>query len=155
MRRYFEGTIVVSNSTPPEANTAFPHLFPRSMKCSYRRYSLSDDRAQCIDGTSATYYHRKGIGIGKLKWHIHFEGGGWCYDAESCDYRSTTALGSSKNYQECLSSHELNSGYFSSNEAENPLLHNYNVIYVRYCDGGSFAGNAEQLYQVSLFTVAS
>jgi hypothetical protein len=119
-------------------------------KCSCRKYSLSDDRAQCIDGTPASYYYRRGTGAGLSKWHIHFQGGGWCYDAESCEYRSTTALGSSKDYPECFSPHELSVAYFSSNRTENPLLHNYHLVYVRYCDGGSFAGNAKQLYHVNL-----
>jgi hypothetical protein len=117
--------------------------------CDYQKYFLSDHRSLCIDGTRAVYYHRSGFGSGHSKWHIHFEGGGWCYDLESCHYRSTTNLGSSKAYEECLSLSIMSSAYLSSNETENPLLYNYNVIYVRYCDGSSFAGNEIQKYQVS------
>jgi O-palmitoleoyl-L-serine hydrolase len=117
-------------------------------KCDYRKYFLSDSKSQCIDGTRAVYYLRIGSGTGQSKWHIHFEGGGWCYDLESCHYRSTTNLGSSKSYEECLSYSFTNSAYFSSNETANPLLHNFNVVFVRYCDGSSFAGNDMQKYQV-------
>lgn len=118
-------------------------------KCDYRKYFLSDPTSQCIDGTRAVYYHRSGYGTGQTKWHIHFEGGGWCYDLESCHYRSTTNLGSSKAYEECLSLSFIHSAYFSTNETENPLLYNSHVIYVRYCDGSSFAGNERQRYQVT------
>jgi O-palmitoleoyl-L-serine hydrolase len=116
--------------------------------CEFPKYFLSDSKSQCIDGTRAVYYLRAGTGTGISKWHIHFEGGGWCYDLESCHYRSTTKFGSSKEYEECFSYKFNNSAYFSSNETENPLLHNYNMVYVRYCDGGSFAGNDMQRYQV-------
>ena len=33
--------------------------------------------------------------------------------------------------------------YFSDVESENPSLFDYNVAFVRYCDGGSYAGNAD------------
>ena len=38
------------------------------------------EKAKCMDGSSPGYYIREGRGDGLSKWHIHFEGGGWCYD---------------------------------------------------------------------------
>ena len=32
-------------------------------------------------------------------------------------------------------------GYFSSDPAVNPLMYNWNKVYMRYCDGNSFSGS--------------
>lgn len=129
-------------------------LTSHDSSCSYVKYSLIDPKAQCIDGTRATFYLRSlpKSSTSKKKWHIHFEGGGWCYSLEHCEYRSTTLLGSSKNYPSCLDMKHLNASYFSSNKAHNPLLYDFNVVYVRYCDGGSFAGNKIHHYNVDLLS---
>lgn len=116
--------------------------------CKFNKYYLSNNKSQCIDGTVAVFYFRKGFKEGINKFHIHFEGGGWCYDKESCDYRSTTELGSSKHYPDCLIWETLSNAYFNTNELFNPLLYNFNTVYVRYCDGSSFAGNSIQTHQV-------
>jgi len=34
-----------------------------------------------------------------------------------------------------------NSGYFSMDPKLNPLMFNWNVVYFKYCDGGSFSGS--------------
>lgn len=123
-----------------------------SSNCSYQKYSIIDVKSQCIDGTRAAYYIRFTTNpTSKQKWHIHFEGGGWCYNLKNCDDRSKTLLGSSKDYTNCLTLNFMNTSYFSIKKEKNPLLYNYNVVYVRYCDGGSFAGNKIQNYQVNFF----
>jgi len=88
-----------------------------------------------------------GFGDGTRKWHVHFEGGGWCYTLDSCLKRSKTALGSSKQYLSCLNLNKRGF-YFSTNPKQNPILYNFNTVYVRYCDGGSYAGNAERQHNV-------
>lgn len=65
------------------------------------------------------------------------EGGGWCYDEDDCVTRSKTRLGSSKYWP---SMRELD-GFLSDNSAMNPDFYNWNVAFIAYCDGASFAGN--------------
>ena len=72
------------------------------------------------------------------KWIIHLEGGGWCYDEELCVSRTKTYLGSSKYW----TSDTLDiSGLFSDDCTINPYFCGWSMVYVRYCDGASFAGN--------------
>ena len=101
-------------------------------------HRLSGD-ARCIDGSPATYYFRAGSGIGATKWVIFHQGGGWCVSLSDCRARAATALGSSVNYTTELA---LPDEMLSANATANPLLHNWNVAYLPYCDGGSFVGDA-------------
>jgi hypothetical protein len=105
--------------------------------------------AKCIDGSSPSYYIRHGTGSGKQKWVIFFEGGGWCYNLEQCYFRSKTRLGSSRGYAQVLSEEHM--GYYvSADEQINPQMHNWNTVYVNYCDGSSFAGDTAVPYKVRL-----
>jgi len=36
---------------------------------------------------------------------------------------------------------DLGGGYFSPKQAENPIMYNWNKVYLKYCDGASFSGN--------------
>jgi hypothetical protein len=105
-------------------------------------YLLTDaaknDDAVCLDGSPGFYYHRPGTGSGANKWYVHQEGGGWCSSLDACLSRSKMALGSSVNYSKTIS---YNFGYFSNDPAVNPLMYNWNIIYFKYCDGGSFSGS--------------
>jgi hypothetical protein len=109
--------------------------------CKMRKYSLADQPgAKCLDGSPAAYYYMNGT---VDKWIIFFEGGGWCYDWKQCRRRANTALGSSYKYQECQGALD-NMGFMSSNANVNPSeTANYHKVYVRYCDGFSFAGDRE------------
>jgi hypothetical protein len=98
--------------------------------------------AVCLDGSPAAYYHRKGTGTGANKWYIHHQGGGWCESLEDCLGRSKTALGSSARYAN--TSHQ-NVGYFSTSPEVNPMMYNWNSVFMPYCDGGSFSGNNESV----------
>ena len=66
---------------------------------------------------------------------------GWCQSPEFCLQRSPGHLGSSRDYP---ATDNLGSGYFSTDEAENPVFHDWNIAYLKYCDGGSFSGLAEE-----------
>ena len=110
------------------------------------KYVLHKD-AKCIDGSPPAYYIRKGYGDGFEKWIVFFEGGGWCYDMEQCYLRSKTVLGSSNDYTATLPKDGLKF-YLSSDEKVNPLMYNWNTVLVKYCDGGSFAGDAVRTYKV-------
>jgi len=94
--------------------------------------------AVCLDGTPGAYYFKPGTGSGMSKWYIHHEGGGWCSSLGDCHGRSLTNLGSSKAYPASVN---LDGGYFSSNPQVNPQMYNWNMLYLKYCDGGSFSGN--------------
>ena len=68
------------------------------------------------------------------RWHIHYQGGGWCYSPEKCQIRSTTHLGSSHEV-ECKSYLKYHTGYLSRKKEDNSILYNFNIIHVNYCDG--------------------
>ena len=96
------------------------------------------ENAKYLDGTPALYYHRKGTGTGANKWFLHQQGGGWCYDLDSCVSKSNGSLGSTKADK---NSSSLNSGYTSLDPKINPLMYNWNSVEIRYCDGASVPGD--------------
>ena len=100
--------------------------------------TVRGDHAVCLDGSQAAFYFRPGSGTGAKKWHIHHQGGGWCESLDDCLQRSTTALGTSKNYTDTMTQE---TGYFSENPDQNPMMYNWNTVYMPYCDGASFSGN--------------
>ena len=104
----------------------------------------NEGEAKCMDGSSPAYYYRKGRE--PSKWHIHFEGGGWCYDLKTCKERSYGRLGSSDSYPSCMIN-DLKD-YLSNDEAENPLMAGWNHVLVKYCDGASYAGDAVRSFEV-------
>nr|GEZ46404.1 pectin acetylesterase 9 [Tanacetum cinerariifolium] len=65
-------------------------------------------------------------------------GGGWCNDIESCAARAKTRRGSTR----FMNKLESFSGILSNNASRNPDFYNWNRVKLRYCDGGSFAGDA-------------
>jgi hypothetical protein len=91
----------------------------------------------CLDGSPGGYYFRKGLNEGATKWIFYLEGGGWCYDEGLCVERSNTSLGSSKFWGKTASF----GGLLSSHPQTNPNFYNWNLAYLKYCDGASFAGN--------------
>ena len=95
--------------------------------------------ARCLDGTPGAYYIRKGAGTGANKWYIHHQGGGWCESLDDCLRRSKGGLGSSTGYAPTTSG--MGGGYFSPLPSVNPMMYNWNSVYLQYCDGGSFSGN--------------
>lgn len=104
------------------------------------------DGAACLDGSVPVMYYRAGTGDGVNKFHVFFEGGGWCGGIDdqlsscqdSCAHRAGTGLGSSDGYPAAAN---FDDGYMATNPAVNPLSYNWNTVYVKYCDGASFSGN--------------
>ncbi|CAD6228780.1 unnamed protein product [Miscanthus lutarioriparius] len=94
--------------------------------------------AVCLDGSPPAYQLRRGFGSGSRSWLVNLEGGAWCNTTEDCSSRSLTDLGSSK----FMKPIEFE-GMLSNNHTENPYFYNWNIVDIRYCDGGSFAGDAE------------
>jgi hypothetical protein len=106
-----------------------------------------------MDGTSSGYYFQKANNITTINfssslpspasvWIIYLEGGGWCWDEESCKSRcntpsspkSSSPLCSSKSWPSTMS---LN-GIFN---AKNPTLQNANKIFVKYCTSDGHMGD--------------
>ena len=93
--------------------------------------------AVCLDGSPPGYYFRQGHGRGSDNWIVHFFGGAWCFDEESCLQRSKTRLGSSKLFPPHPPTLQ---GILSENEKVNPDFYDWNLVLLCYCDGGSFTG---------------
>ena len=100
--------------------------------------------AVCLDGSSPLYYHIPGVDSGSKKWFFYFEAGGWCSSLADCFSRSQTNMGST--LRDSMWSH-FDDGYFSNIESLNPLMFNWNKVFIRCCDGGSFSGNNVSFYQ--------
>ena len=126
-----------------KANQAdFTEQYTRCSPNDAQKHLVSYPGAVCMDGTKPAYYLRRGSGSGSSKWVVFFEGGGWCYTLAACAQRARTDLGSSVSYPECLHRNKIR--YYLHHDAKkNPLMYNWNVVYVKYCDGGSYAGDAE------------
>ncbi|XP_042033862.1 pectin acetylesterase 10-like isoform X2 [Salvia splendens] len=95
--------------------------------------------AVCLDGTPPGYHLHPGFGTGADSWLIQLEGGGWCNNLRSCIYRKTTHRGSSTLFEKQIPF----TGILSNKAEENPDFFNWNRVKIRYCDGGSFAGDSE------------
>jgi hypothetical protein len=96
----------------------------------------------CLDGSPPLYYHSPGSGDGVDKWEIHMEGGAWCGDAQSCTnwwgYRSSLV-----DADVLPAGTNAEMGYFNRSLETNSMK-NWNYIFIRYCDGWSFAGNLDK-----------
>ena len=96
----------------------------------------SDTKGRCLDGTPAAYYLRT-LTPPTNDWILYFEGGGWCYNKEDCYGRSFEDLGSSKSYPSSLP--DLFGGLLSRDKSN--YFSTFNLVYMKYCDGNSFAGD--------------
>lgn len=134
---------------------AVVHAHPRNEtdKCGlFSRHTLrADTGALCLDGTPASYFYQKGFGSGIDKWMVFFQGGGWCYDLRMCHERSKHHFGSSVREVETACARAENVGGYLSGykHASNRVTFNFHYVHVNYCDGGSFAGDAEAEYEGS------
>lgn len=112
---------------------------------------LDDPYAVCIDGSPATYYWSKGANA--TAFLFHHQGGGWCQTTEECSQRARTTLGSSTSYPATKDLRTVDAppttpggaagtNHFNRDPLQNPLFHDWNYVYMPYCDGNSFAGDA-------------
>ncbi|XP_062208420.1 pectin acetylesterase 3-like [Phragmites australis] len=99
--------------------------------------SAVHEGAVCMDGTPAAYHLDPGSGAGNSSWIVNLEGGGWCNNARTCRLSKGTARGSSDRMEKQIPF----TGIMSSSRAANPDFYNWNRVKIRYCDGGSFAGD--------------
>jgi len=101
------------------------------------RVELDDPKARCLDGSPYSYYISEST-TAKTKFYINHQGGGWCQDLNECAQRAQGALGSSKSWGPNVNFGES----FSREKNQNPLMFDWVLVYLPYCDGGSFTGNA-------------
>ncbi|KAL7122503.1 hypothetical protein ACP275_01G049400 [Erythranthe tilingii] len=99
----------------------------------------ADIGAVCLDGSPAGYHYAKGFGDGANSWMIYLPGGGWCGSKKSC-------LDRVKNNPDLSSTKNITNTYFggilSPDKNSNPDFYNWNRVFIRYCDGSSFIGDA-------------
>ncbi|KAK4752274.1 hypothetical protein SAY87_021072 [Trapa incisa] len=101
--------------------------------------------AVCLDGSPPAYHFSEGFGSGINNWLVHFQGGAWCQDVSSCISRRDTSLGSSALMETVVNFY----GLLNNEEEFNPDFYNWNRIFVRYCDGGSYTGDVEAVDPVT------
>lgn len=106
----------------------------------FLKLNMEND-AYCLDGSGPLYYHVPGES--SSKWYIHFESGGWCSSFQDCYDRSLSYLGSTLQDPPTMN---IDVSYFSATLSSNPLMYNWNKVFIRYCDGGSFTGDSYAFY---------
>lgn len=94
----------------------------------------TDGGARCLDGSAPVYYWRKGS---TSNYVIYFEGGAWCFNKKNCLARAKEYLGTSNGLQDTILGPEV----LTPNAIINPNFHDWNFVFVHYCDGASYSGN--------------
>lgn len=110
--------------------------------------------AKCLDGSPPMYWITPGSGSGANKWFLSFEGGGACNGIypegggyNNCYYFAYDYAGgyygtSNAPYVSPIFDFNAYYGnYYSTNATLNPLMYNWNMVYMHYCDGGLWTGN--------------
>ncbi|VFQ64269.1 unnamed protein product [Cuscuta campestris] len=111
--------------------------------------SAKAEGAVCLDGSAPAYDWEVAQGEdNKRNWLVYLQGGGWCLNTtiyqtpdksiQNCSSRATGDLGSSKNMNASVF------GRFFSAHSNETYFYKWNRVIVRYCDGGSFAGDADK-----------
>ncbi|XP_019857269.1 PREDICTED: pectin acetylesterase 4-like [Amphimedon queenslandica] len=100
--------------------------------------------AVCLDGSPPGYYFRPGTGSGANKFIVHLEGGGDCESKEECYQRSMTRLGSSSYWAKTADF----DGFLSGLEQTNKYFYNWNLVFVKYCDGSCYSGYLSKPFHV-------
>ena len=128
----------------------------------WKLHKLGGDAA-CLDGSPAGYWFSDGDGEGKNKFVVHHMGGGWCNSVQQCKERARSSkYGSSKSWTEefeCDARRRLEDasdidqpchndngmhGLLDTSSEVNPMMYNWNKVYIGYCDGASFGGNVAE-----------
>ncbi|KAK4360219.1 hypothetical protein RND71_019171 [Anisodus tanguticus] len=101
--------------------------------------SSSDSTLVCLDGSPPAYHFEPGFGDGVENWIVHLSGGAWCVNVTDCQKRINDPNVGSSN----IMGPWVFQGIHSKNQTANPDFYNWNKVFVRYCDGGSFTGDVE------------
>mmetsp|Transcript_1050 Transcript_1050/g.2606 ORF Transcript_1050/g.2606 Transcript_1050/m.2606 type:complete len:484 (+) Transcript_1050:244-1695(+) len=118
---------------------------------------------RCLDGSWPVYYFA--YGAQPTKWVIELEGGDWCTrfdrgddsrerskdERRNCfDRRELGGLqgGTTKEDPEYLDIKEMGdqAAHLSSNSNRNPMMHDWNKVFVRNCDGSSFTSSRPGIF---------
>jgi hypothetical protein len=110
-------------------------LFVSATWCVMSLQTLHAANAVCNDGTPGIYYLRK---TGNQVWVIYLEGGGYCYDPNTCAARWATArmMMSSSGYPKTMTG----TGILSENPNVNPNFWSANSVFVPYCSSDVWSG---------------
>ncbi|VFQ97609.1 unnamed protein product [Cuscuta campestris] len=111
--------------------------------------SAKAEGAVCLDGSAPAYdWEVAKDNANRRNWLVYLQGAGWCLNStiyqapdnstESCRSRAAGRFGSSR-YMNAT-----DFGHFLSPRSNDTYFSNWNRVIVRYCDGCSFAGDAEK-----------
>ena len=101
-------------------------------------YLLSEPDAVCLDGSPAGYYYAPGS---RGQWLLYLQGGGWCYTPAICAWRARLGEhGSSTRWSPYMDAEKIPG--LSADPLVNPDFAGFSRVFVNYCDGASFAGDA-------------
>merc|ERR1712166_70576 len=120
--------------------------------------------AKCLDGTAPTYDIVRNCNSDK--WVLFFEGGSWCGDRKSCANRvgwiypkpadedlvspDPGALPKPANGKAGHFGTADLGGLMSQDAAINPDFHDWNKVFLHYCDGASFSSSRQD--PIDVFT---
>ena len=140
-------------------STVFPWLFGNFGESGSITMKLIDlgekhPEARCLDGTPAFMFFSESNLAARNKWMVYHTVGGWCTSITDCCKRAgDPMLGSSARlgqYKSLFASGQdarmffSFTGYLARDKQQNPNLHDYNIIFMPYCDGGSWSGNRDE-----------
>jgi len=96
----------------------------------------------CTDGSPAGFYFREAsvASPNKKKWIVWLEGGGICQSNEDCWRRSKGDIGSSSAWPNMHEGAQL----ISAESSVNPDFHDWNHVWVPYCSGDVWLGQATE-----------
>ena len=115
------------------AATALGALLPPNNPAADNLHFLpASTGAACLDGTPYAINVKLADPPSNASWTLSFEGGGWCYDEESCASRSLTHLGSSTLFPRFSTGF---GGCMRFDADTGAVRTDCNVVHFPYCDG--------------------
>jgi len=142
----------------PAPDSLMPTVRPDRERMS--KVELEGGLGRCNDGSNPVYY--LSYGDEPTKWVIFFEGGDWCSryddigdkdDRRNCVRRRNKGGlqgGTTRDDPGDLSLNSIGASYgqLDPDPDRNPLMHAWNKVYVRNCDGSSFTSGLEGIKRV-------
>ena len=116
----------------PRCTPIAPLAAPTHPSTHHTHHPVSHPNAICNDGTYSGFYYRLSPSKKSNDWLVFLEGGGWCYDEDSCAHRGD--LASSKSWTPTMTQ----GGIFDSQDAR---LADANLVYLRYCSSDAYIGD--------------
>lgn len=113
---------------------------------------VSTYNSKCMDGTPPVYWINTSP-TGSKKWLLSLEGGGYCASSWNNCYEygfqsyvnqgtSNSTILNSRGYTVPTWDFSANLGnYYSQDPNINPMMHDWNIVYMHYCDGGAWTSN--------------